>query len=94
MSRNEPAWYNSRRELDQGEAMTATVLQGSKQEIAERIMQMPGDVREVIVVVEEPIPAQTSAPGEDIFAEMEPYMSDATYVDCSREAIYTPMEGE
>jgi hypothetical protein len=78
--------------------MTATILQGSKQEIADRIMQMPGDVREVIVVVEEPVPAPAlSASGDDFLAdlaEMEPYMSDATYVDCSREAIYTRMEGE
>ncbi len=75
--------------------MTARVLQGSKQEIAERIMQMPGDVREVVVVVEEPIPAaELPAAGEDIFAEMEPYVSNATDVDDSREAIYTRMEGE
>ncbi len=73
--------------------MTAQVLQGSKQEIAEKIIQMPGEIREVIVVVEEPIPIPP-APGEDIFAEMEPYMSNATDVDCSREAIYTRMEGE
>jgi hypothetical protein len=76
--------------------MTALVLQGSKQEIAERIMQMTGDVREVIVVVEDSIPSPPDPPkpGEDIFAEMEPYMSDATDVDWSREAIYTRMEGE
>lgn len=75
--------------------MTATVLQGSKQEIAERIMQMPGDVREVIVVVEEPVPApENPVPGEDIFAEMEPYLVDVGDADFSREAIYTRMEGE
>ena len=76
--------------------MTATVLQCSREEIAAKIMQMPGDVREVIVVVEDAIPAPSDPPkpGEDIFAEMEPYMSHATDVDDSREAIYTRMEGE
>ena len=75
--------------------MTATVLQGSKQEIANKLLNMPGDVREVIVVVEEPIPAQEHpAPGEDNFAEMEPYMVDVGDADFSREAIYTRMEGE
>ena len=73
--------------------MTAHVLQGSKQEIADRIIQMSGDIREVVVIVEEPAPIPP-APGEDIFAEMEPYMVDVTDADFSREAIYTRMEGE
>ncbi len=76
--------------------MSAIVLKGSKQEIADRIVQFPGQVREVIVLTEEaaPAPLDPPKPGEDIFAEMEPYMSDATDVDWSREAIYTRMEGE
>jgi hypothetical protein len=76
--------------------MTAKVLQGSKQEIADRIMQMPGDISQVIVLTEEPKPVAFEPPklDEDMFTEMEPYMSDATYVDDSREAIYTRMEGE
>jgi len=75
--------------------MTARVLQGSKQEIAEKLMQIPGDIREVIVVVEELLPApDPPAPGEDIFAEMEPYMVHVGDADWSREAIYTRMEGE
>ena len=73
--------------------MSAQVLQGSKQEIAEKILQISGDVREVIVIVEEPVPIPP-APDEDIFAEMEPYMSNAADADCSREAVYTRMEGE
>jgi hypothetical protein len=73
--------------------MIAKVLQGSKQEIAEKIVQIPGEIREVIVVVEEPIPIPP-APGEDIFAEMEPFMVHVGDADCSREAIYTRMEGE
>jgi hypothetical protein len=73
--------------------MTAQVLQGTKREIAEKIIQMPGEVREVIVIVEEPVPTPL-APDEDIFAEMEPYMVHVGNADFSREAIYTPMEGE
>jgi hypothetical protein len=60
---------------------------------AEKTVQIPGEIREVIVVVEEPIPIPP-APGEDIFAEMEPFMVHVGDVDCSREAIYTRMEGE
>jgi hypothetical protein len=76
--------------------MIAQVLQGSKQEIAERIVLMPGEIREVIVIVDEPSAEEPAfpEPGEDIFAEMAPYESKATDVDCSREAIYTRMEGE
>lgn len=40
-------------------------------------------------------PSAAPAPmGQDIFAEMRPYMVDAQDVDDSREAIYTRMEGE
>lgn len=77
--------------------MKAHVLKGTKQEIAENLARISGDVREAIVFVEEPATVVSAAqtPGaEDIFAEMRPYMVDAEEVDDSREAIYTPMEGE
>ena len=76
--------------------MSAVVLKGSKQEIADRIVQFPGEVREVIVLVEEtpPVAFEPPNPGEDIFAEMAPYMAHAGNADCSREAIYSRMEGE
>jgi hypothetical protein len=81
--------------LRPGGAITAKILQGSKPEIAERLMQIPGDTRDVIVVVEQLIPApEPPAPGEDIFAEMEPYVVHVGDADWSREAIYTRMEGE
>jgi len=73
--------------------MNAQVIRGSKQEIAEKIVQMPGEVREVIVIVEDPI-AIPPGPGENIFAEMAPYEVNVGGADCSREAIYTRMEGE
>jgi hypothetical protein len=81
--------------------MSAQVLRGSKQEIADKIVQMPGEVREVIVIVEEPVdtghagsvkPANETV--EDMFAEMEPYMVNVGDADFSREAIYSRMEGE
>jgi len=77
--------------------MITHVLRGSKQEIAESLARISGEVREAIVFVEEPAPA---APGarthdtEDIFAEMRPFMVDVQDMDDSREAIYTRMEGE
>lgn len=75
--------------------MKTHVLKGSKQEIAESLVRISGEVREAIVFVEEPANATPSPPGaEDIFAEMRPYMVDAEHVDDSREAIYTRLEGE
>jgi hypothetical protein len=79
--------------------MTARVLTGSKQEIAQKVASLEGEVREAIVFIEEP--ADLRPPGgegaqdaEDIFAEMEPYMVHVEDVDDSREALYTRQEGE
>ena len=77
--------------------MAAHVLRGTKQQIAQDLAQMPGEVREAIVFVEEPAPILSGTPAhdsEDIFAEMHPCMVDVQFEDDSREAIYTPMEGE
>jgi hypothetical protein len=77
--------------------MKTHVLKGSKQEIAENLVRIRGEVREAIVFEEEPAPGP---PGvrtpdtEDVFAEMRPFMVDVQEVDDSREAIYTRMEGE
>jgi hypothetical protein len=77
--------------------MKTHVLTGSKQEIAESLARISGEVREAIVFVEELAPA---APGvqttdaQDMFAEMRPFMVDVEDVDDSREAIYSRMEGE
>jgi hypothetical protein len=72
--------------------MKTHVLTGSKSQIAESLARIEGEIREVIVLVNEPM--DPVLPGEDIFAEMEPYMVHVGYVDDSREAIYTRMEGE
>jgi hypothetical protein len=77
--------------------MTVRVLTGSKEEIAKKVVSLPGEVREVIAFVEEPLSESTqSVPEtvEDIFKEMEPYMAEAGDVDYSREAIYSRMPGE
>ena len=77
--------------------MKAHVLKGSKQQIAEDIVRISGDVREAIVFVEEPSPAADSTAAltpDDIFAEMRPYMVDVREVDDTREAVYSRLEGE
>jgi hypothetical protein len=75
--------------------MSAHVLRGTKQEIADNLVRIPGEVCEAIVFVEEPATAAAPLAGaEDIFAEMRPYMVDAEDVDDSRQVIYTRMEGE
>ena len=78
--------------------MSAHVLKGTKQQIAQDLTQMPGEVREAIVFVEDPGPI-VSGPqtydSQDIFAEMQPFVAQGnTEVDDSREAIYTRLEGE
>jgi hypothetical protein len=79
--------------------MTARVIKGSKQQIAQQVADMEGDVREAIVFVEEPAGAVTSEPVpatvEEMFKEMEPYMSHGDGdVDYSREGIYSRKPGE
>jgi hypothetical protein len=75
--------------------MSAHVLRGTKQEIADDLVRIPGDVREAIVFVEEPaLGAAPMSSAEDLFAEMRAFMVEAEDVDDSRHAIYTPLEGE
>ena len=59
--------------------MTAHVLTGSKQEIAQKVAAMEGEVREAIVFIEEPSDLRSAGGNgaqnvEDMFAEMEQYM--------------------
>ncbi len=74
--------------------MKTHVLRGSKQEIAERLVRISGDVREAIVFEDEPAPPAPEEATEDIFAEMAQFMVDGQDVDDARAAIYTRMEGE
>jgi hypothetical protein len=75
--------------------MQAHVLRGTKQQIAENLARMPGEVREAIVFVDEPAPAEARMlDSEDLFAEMRPYMVDVQDLDDTREAVYRRGEGE
>ena len=79
--------------------MTARVLKGSKQEIAQKVASLDGEVREAIVFIEEsadlrPSGGEGAENAQDIFAEMEPYVVRVRDVDDSREALYTQQEGE
>lgn len=74
--------------------MKTHVLRGSKQEIADNIRQISGEIRDVIVFVEESTTVSANAPVEDIFAEMQPYMVNVPELDDSRNAIYSRMDSE
>jgi len=74
--------------------MKAQVLRGSKQQIAETVVQISGEIREAIVFIEEPSDVTPDLPGENIFKEMEPFMVKVGAVNYSRETLYTRMEGE
>jgi hypothetical protein len=77
--------------------MTTHVLKGSKQEIADHLVRIIGEVREAIVFVDEPAPNGTGTVGcdmADIFAEMHPHMVDVPDIDDSREAIYSRAQSE
>ena len=68
------------------------MLTGSKQQIAEKLAAIDGEIREAIVFVEEPPLVSGSA--ADTFAEMEPFTVHQRDADDSREAVYRRMEGE
>lgn len=77
--------------------MKTHVLRGSKQEIADGLARITGEVREAIVFFEDrPLaaPEARQLAEEDIFAEMSPFMVDAPDIDDTRTAIYTRMENE
>jgi hypothetical protein len=79
--------------------MTASVLTGSKQQIAQKVASLEGDVRKAIVFVEEstdprPVGGGDTHATEDIFAEMDPHLVHVGNVDDSREALYTRQDGE
>jgi hypothetical protein len=74
--------------------MKAQVVRGSKQEIADTVVRMDGEVHEAIVFIEDSPDVTHAAAGEDIFAEMEPFMVKAGGADDSRESLYTRQDGE
>jgi hypothetical protein len=75
-----------------GRTMKAHVLTGSKQQIAEKVAEIDGEVHEAIVFIEEP--STSNGLPADIFEEMESFTVRQMAVDDSRQAIYRRMEGE
>jgi hypothetical protein len=73
--------------------MIAQILKGSKREIAESVARIPGEVREAIVFVEEPLDLTEASP-QELFALMEPFAAHAGGADYAREALYSRMEDE
>jgi hypothetical protein len=74
--------------------MKTHVLKGSKDEIAESFVRINGTIHEVIVFVEESSESIALDSEENIFAEMETFTARSGGADYSRQALYTPMEGE
>jgi methylaspartate ammonia-lyase len=74
--------------------MKVQVLKGSKQQIAQSVAEIPGQVREVVVFVEDPSDTGSAEASDDIFAEMESFTVKAGDVDYSRESLYARQEGE
>jgi hypothetical protein len=83
---NTLAKYRARR------TMIARILTGSKEQIAEQLVAIQGEIREAIVLIDEPAPSVGTM--EDIFAEMEPFTVHQSSVDDSRDAIYHRTPGE
>jgi hypothetical protein len=73
--------------------MSALILRGSKQEIAENVARLPGEIREAIVFIEEPLNPAENSP-QQLFALMEPFAAHAGGADYSREMLYSRMENE
>lgn len=71
--------------------MKARLLKGSKQEIAEQLIRLDGEVNEALIFIDEPFMPNSQ---QDIFTEMEPFMVHQPDVDDSRDAIYSRLEGE
>ncbi len=78
--------------------MKARVLTGSKQEIARKLAMLDGDIREAIVLMDEPTATEGAGvvgkSPADTFAEMEPYTVRVADFDDSREAIYERLGDE
>lgn len=77
--------------------MTVRILTGTKQEIADSLIRLEGEVREVIAFVDSGTgDASLHVPEavEDMFAEMDAYTVSADDVDDSREAIYSRLDNE
>jgi hypothetical protein len=76
------------------------VLTGTKQEIADKLAGIEGEVREVFAFVDDvetsagaSTPEREGDGAADVFAEMEPYTVAVGDVDDSRASIYSRYDG-
>ena len=74
--------------------MKTQIIEGTAQQIAKKLIELNGQIIHAVLLIEEPSDHKVAKPGEDIFAEMEPYTVKAGGADYSRESLYTPLEGE
>ena len=71
--------------------MTVRVIRGTKQQIARELADLPGEVSQAIVLIDEPVARPPHVDSrEDPFTEMKDVESTATDVDDAREQIYPP----
>ncbi len=69
--------------------MRTHVFTGNKEQIADRVASLTGDVREAIVFVEDgPDEGAAAVPGDDLFQEMAPLAVTVGGADYNRDAIY------
>ena len=74
--------------------MRTEVFTGTKAEIANSILRLHGEVREAIVVIDEPSSATPPMSQDDFFAEMDSFTVKAGGADYSRESIYEHADDE
>ena len=74
--------------------MKTQFLTGSKQQIAESVAHMSGEVLEAIVFLDDPADRPENLSDTDVFDEMEPFTVKAGGADYSRDTLYTRLEDE
>jgi hypothetical protein len=79
--------------------MRAEVVQGTRQQIADRLTRIDGNVVEAIFFVDEASNGKTAPPltddqFEQLLREMKAQTVSVGRADYSRQSIYSPMEGE
>ena len=74
--------------------MKTQFLTGSKQQIAESVARMSGEVLEAIVFFDDPADRPENLSATDVFDEMEPFTVKVGGADYSRDTLYNRLEDE
>jgi len=74
--------------------MKTQVIEGTPQQIVERITRLGSALVRAVVYTEEPATSAPTPSSEDMFSEMDPYTVAVGHADDSRASIYTRREGE